>query len=137
MVTIDIAALIYQALSERFENVNQGTLTDTLDPRRLPAIVYEMVGQSSVANAPRPGRGTTADVTLTALAASRVEAHDACDAALAALMAGVGAEPEPGAGWLNRVTLTQEPISVALTQVSGANIYQYSAACRVTARRGK
>ena len=137
-LTTDIQALTYALLNGKVgkSRLLAGTLTDTLSPKNLPAIIYEIDSPASVSNAPRTGRGTAANITFTALASSRVAARDTCDAVLSALMDSVGERPpsQPDS-WFTRVTITQEPVSVTSAPVSGGAIHQYSAVARVIARR--
>lgn len=136
--TIDIAALVYAVLSHRLAGVrvSAAALTDTLAPKNLPAVIYEVIAPESVSNAPRAGCGTRAIVSITALGADRVTARGTCDRALTALMDSVGDTPQGAElGWVNRVRLTQEPVAASSAEVAGAHIYQYSALCEITARR--
>ena len=132
--TIDIAALTYQTLANRLSNIkiSQAALTDTLTPQNLPAVLCEVATPASVPNAPRVGVGTTAQIVITALATSRVQARDVCDKAVSVLMDAVGDE-ETEHGWFSRVTLTQEPVAVTAAPTAGARIFQYSAAADVIA----
>ena len=126
--TIDIAALTYQTLANRLSNIkiSQAALTDTLTPQNLPAVLYEVATPASVPNA--------AQIVITALATSRVQARDVCDKAVSVLMDAVGDE-ETEHGWFSRVALTQEPVAVTAAPTAGARIFQYSAAADVIARR--
>lgn len=136
--TIDVQAIVHAALSAKLTptRVNPAALTDTLNPEKLPVVIYEISSPTPVRNAPRAGHGTVADVTLTALAASRVRARDVCDAAVGALLDSVDQVPGSGReGWLTRVRLTQEPMSITSAQVAGATIYQYTAVTSIVARR--
>lgn len=134
--TIDIAALTYQTLANRLSNIkiSQAALTDTLTPQNLPAVLYKVATPASVPNAPRVGVGTTAQIVITALATSRVQARDVCDKAVSVLMDAVGDE-DTEHGWFSRVALTQEPVAVTAAPTAGARIFQYSAAADVIARR--